>query len=318
MKQSKALLTWYLKNSRPLPWRKSKDPYRIWVSEIMLQQTTVKAVTPYFERFMKRFPDVHKLARAKEESVIQNWAGLGYYSRARNLHKAAKFFSKNGFPKTWEELIKLPGLGPYTARAISSLSFAEPVGVLDGNVIRFLSRFHDLDLEWWKPKEREKLQAFADGWVSGTDSSVTNQALIEIGATLCTPGQPHCTLCPVRSECLSHKNSTIELRPRPKPRRAREIWLWSPRIPKKGKKFGLVLNEYAPFLAGHLIWPGQVQKLGRAPKNFDFRHSITHHDIFVKINGSKSDCQESLLWISAEELKKKSPTSLIQKSLMHL
>ena len=145
-KDRDSLITWYKENKRDLPWRNpqgsrgSKDPYRIWISEVMLQQTTVTAVIPFYEKFMNRFPKVQDLAQAKIEDVYEYWAGLGYYSRARNLHKAAQMFAENGFPKTAAELIEYPGLGPYTSRAIASLAFGEKVGVLDGNVIRVLSR----------------------------------------------------------------------------------------------------------------------------------------------------------------------------------
>src|SRR5690606_28771755 len=135
------LLRWYAENRRDLPWRKGRDPYRVWISEVMLQQTTVRAVIPYYERFMERFPTVAALAAAPEEQVLNSWAGLGYYSRARNLHRAAKALAElKGFPKTHMELAKLPGFGEYTSRAVSSIAFGEPVGAVDGNLIRVISR----------------------------------------------------------------------------------------------------------------------------------------------------------------------------------
>ena len=136
------LINWYLANRRPLPWRKDKNPYTIWISEVMLQQTTVAAVIPYFERFIERFPNQHTLAQAELSEVYEYWAGLGYYSRARNLHASAKIISDSGFPEDYSQLIQLPGFGPYTARAVASLAFDQKVGVLDGNVIRVLSRVH--------------------------------------------------------------------------------------------------------------------------------------------------------------------------------
>ena len=160
------LLPWYRENKRDLPWRKTRDPYCIWISETMLQQTTSRAVIPFYERFLTSFPTVHDLAKASEGKVMENWAGLGYYSRARNLHKAAKQISKMGeFPKEVDDLLALPGLGPYTARAVASIAFEKPAGVVDGNTIRVLSRFYDWKGEWWKTAGRLWVQETMDEWV---------------------------------------------------------------------------------------------------------------------------------------------------------
>jgi A/G-specific adenine glycosylase len=140
LKVSDKLKSWYLKNYRDFPWRKTDDPYKIWISEVMLQQTTSTAVIPFYEKFLERFPTIQSLSKSKIEDVYECWAGLGYYSRARNLHKAAVALAKTKFPESWKELIIYPGFGPYTARAVSSFAFDENVGVLDGNVIRFTSR----------------------------------------------------------------------------------------------------------------------------------------------------------------------------------
>lgn len=145
-----SLVAWYQKNKRVLPWRKDRNPYRIWISEVMLQQTTVAAVVPFYERFLERFPTVDDLAKASIEQVYEVWAGLGYYSRARNLHKAAQSIFEHGFPQKAEQLIELSGFGPYTSRAVASLAFNEHVGVLDGNVIRVLTRRYGLDIPWWE------------------------------------------------------------------------------------------------------------------------------------------------------------------------
>ncbi len=164
-------LEWYRKNRRDLPWRHTRDPYSIWISETMLQQTTTQAVIPFYERFLKRFPDVRSLAAGRLEDVFEMWSGLGYYSRARNLHKAAKALAERRFPRRFEELIELPGFGPYTARAVASLAFGQEAGVLDGNVIRVLSRVHDLAEEWWKTSGRKKLQTLSDAWVQGAQAT---------------------------------------------------------------------------------------------------------------------------------------------------
>jgi A/G-specific adenine glycosylase len=208
------LLTWYNQNKRDLPWRKTQDPYMIWISEVMLQQTTVKAVIPYYEKFLKKFPTVKSLSKASIKEVYTSWAGLGYYSRADNLHKAAKVLSETGFPKTHSELLEYPGFGPYTSRAVSSFAFRDEVGVLDGNVIRFLSRYHGLSIPWWENSSRLVLQEHADNWVKGSDSSQTNQALIEIGATICTPKSPSCLLCPVKGNCYAFTKMDQETFPK--------------------------------------------------------------------------------------------------------
>ena len=163
IEDQKNLIAWYQKNKRVLPWRASQDPYKIWISEVMLQQTTVTAVIPYYEKFLKLFPTVQKLAAATIEDVYEMWAGLGYYSRARNLHKSAVLLSEmilsgNGFPQSYQQLLELPGFGPYTARAVSSLAFGEKTGVLDGNVIRVLSRKYGIDSDWWQTVARNDLQ----------------------------------------------------------------------------------------------------------------------------------------------------------------
>lgn len=323
------LVPWYLDVRRPLPWRVNRDPYRIWVSEVMLQQTTVAAVVPYYERFMAHFPDLKTLARAPEETVLEHWAGLGYYSRARSLHKSAKELERRGgFPKTFEELIELPGFGPYTARAVASLAFGQNVGVVDGNVIRVLSRVFDLDLEWWKTKDRDRVQLKADELAQAkyegrvVDASDVNQALMELGASVCRPQSPSCTICPWSRECLARKNETIALRPKPKPRRETEIWLWEPRIiQRRDKSLLLVKNEYAPFLKGHLMWPGQARRLKKKPANFHFKGSVTHHDIYVSVSEAKTKearaflvSSEDAIWISRDEMKTKVPSSLVRKA----
>ena len=184
----KALEGWFSTNQRDLPWRQTKDPYKIWISEVMLQQTTSAAVIPFFNKFTKRLPTLKKLAYAKDSTVKELWAGLGYYSRARNLHKAAKILTTyKEFPQTYTELIKLPGFGDYTSRSVSSIAFKENVGVIDGNVIRVFSRRFNKPLEWCKTKDKKELQSLADSIVTDKDSSVINQALMELGATICTP-----------------------------------------------------------------------------------------------------------------------------------
>lgn len=313
------LRDWYLANHRPLPWRTSRDPYRVWISEVMLQQTTSQAVIPYYQKFIQRFPKLHDLASSPLEIVFEHWAGLGYYSRARNLHRAAQELNdRGGFPEDYRALMELPGFGPYTARAVASIAFDQGVGVLDGNVIRVISRFDDDACEWWKPRERDRLQARADAIVEGLPSHQMNQALMELGATICTPQSPKCFLCPVRSGCLAYQNDTIAERPQRRPRRERELWLWEPSLVVKNQTLAFVANDYAPFLKGQLLLPGKVTRLKAKPKAYDFRHSITHHDIFVtvpkKISNMKVLGEKAATWVQLQVLAQKIPLAIIKKT----
>jgi A/G-specific adenine glycosylase len=309
------LLKWYKKNRRNLPWRENKNPYSIWLSEVMLQQTTVAAVIPYFHKFMTQFPEVHDLANAEESHVLEAWAGLGYYSRARNLHKSAKALAKVGFPKTAAELLELPGFGPYTSRAVASIAFGEKVGVLDGNVIRVLSRRHGLKLEWWNSKGRQTLQDISDQLAAYGEADSVNQGLMELGATICTPKKVLCLLCPWSKDCVAYAEGLVDELPLKKPRRDFETWVWKPVVSIKNEKVALVKNDYAPFLKGQMIFPGEISHEKNKPKAYDAKHSITHHDIFIQIHQQKSMTGKNLEWVELKNLKKVNPSSLLQKVL---
>ena len=313
------LLDWFEAHLRPLPWRQTRDPYPIWISEVMLQQTTVEAVKPYYARFLKAFPPLTALADAPVEDVLEQWAGLGYYSRARNLHKSAKaIVDAGGFPKTAAELIQLPGFGPYTSRAVSSQAFGESVGVLDGNVIRFLCRFHNLAFEWWRTQEKEILQALADDWVQGLPADRQNQALMELGATICTPTSPSCLLCPVRAECEGFQTGVMLDLPLSKPKKQKQIWLWTPERHETKTDIAITRQQTAPFLKDQWLLPGQFQPATEKPRQFSYRHSITHHDIFVidvrQFNYEKPKSTTSWKWISKSDFKKYVPVSLADKA----
>jgi len=196
------LLNWYRKNQRDLPWRRTNDPYRIWISEIMLQQTRVAAVIPYYARFLDRFPDVRALALAKEQELLTAWAGLGYYSRARNLQKAAKKILELGeFPTDFASIKALSGVGDYTAAAIASIAFRLPHAVLDGNVIRVLSRLTGETGNVDSSTVRTRLRGVADALLDPRNPGEFNQSLMELGATVCLPKQPQCLLCPLGGNC---------------------------------------------------------------------------------------------------------------------
>lgn len=321
-----SLLKWYQKQKRPLPWRKNKNPYRIWVSEIMLQQTTVTAVIPYYEKFMKRFPNLKALAEAPLGDVLEHWAGLGYYSRARNIHRSAQLLQKSGFPQSYEQLIEYPGFGPYTARAVTSIAFSESVGVLDGNVIRVLSRLDNTAVEWWKSAGRNQLQSRSDGLVQNQDPAEMNQALMELGATICTPKSPACLICPWQKHCQSFKAQNQTDLPLSKPKREKEIWIWSPSILQKKNQVALIKNEYAPFLKGQWLYPGQAKKTNKSPKKYLFKHNITHHEIYVqKVSSKKNNQQtnkplkasqiEKLQWVNPEKLHEWNASALLKKVL---
>jgi A/G-specific adenine glycosylase len=218
------LLAWFDRHRRDLPWRRTTDPYRIWVSEVMLQQTRVEAVLPFYERFLARFGSVEELARAPLAEVLALWSGLGYYRRARQLHAAAaQVVAAGGFPRTVAGLLALPGIGAYTAAAVASIAFGVAAPVLDGNVERVMARRLALDADPKRRDARARLLAAAAALVDPARPGDSNQALMELGATLCVPQRPRCLLCPVRRGCLAAASGTQESYPPPRKRRAGEI-----------------------------------------------------------------------------------------------
>ena len=212
------ILRWYDSARRDLPWRHTRDPYAIWLSEIMLQQTRVAAAVPYFERFLARFPDAAALAAAAESEVLAAWAGLGYYSRARNLHRAAKEIAAGGFPREYEAILELPGIGEYTAAAIASIAFGLPHAVLDGNVIRVLARVSAEEGPVSSAAAKERLRALADRLLDRARPGDYNQALMELGATVCLPRNPRCPDCPVATMCEARRRGMADRLPVKAPR----------------------------------------------------------------------------------------------------
>lgn len=210
------LISWYLANKRDLPWRQNRDPYRVWVSEIMLQQTKVDTVKPYFERFMEKFPDVHALANAEEQTVLKAWEGLGYYSRARNLQSAVRevVATYDGkIPDDKNELGKLKGVGPYTKGAILSIAFGKPEPAVDGNVMRVLSRVLHISDNIADAKVKKRFEAIVSDLISKDDPSSFNQGLMELGALVCTPKSPRCSICPVKGFCNAYAQGIQEQLP---------------------------------------------------------------------------------------------------------
>jgi len=219
----RTLLKWFRLHRRELPWRLNRDPYRVWVSEIMLQQTRVAAVIPYFERFLARFPSIAKLAEAPEEEVLRLWSGLGYYSRARNLQRAAQqIVAKHSgkFPGLEGEALALPGIGTYTSAAILSIAFEQPLAVLDGNVARVMARLFGVRGDLREPAIWRALREDADQLLDRKSPGDWNQAMMELGATVCTPRAPQCLLCPAARLCAARKLGLQESIPEKRRKRA--------------------------------------------------------------------------------------------------
>ncbi|SKB31768.1 A/G-specific adenine glycosylase [Maribacter arcticus] len=212
MSFSGIILDWYHQNKRSLPWRKSLDPYKIWLSEIILQQTRVAQGAPYYLRFVEQFPTVHHMANASEEEVLKLWQGLGYYSRARNLHATAKIVVNqyNGeFPDTYNELLKLKGVGDYTASAISSICFNEPQAVVDGNVYRVLSRYFGIDIPINSAEGIKYFKSLAEKVMDVNDIRDYNQGIMEFGAIQCSPKKPLCLHCPLNESCVALQKGIV-------------------------------------------------------------------------------------------------------------
>ena len=208
------LIDWYEENKRDLPWRDTKDPYRIWISEIILQQTRVAQGYGYFVRFMERFPDVFTLAEAEEDEVMKYWQGLGYYSRARNLHVAARSIADAGaFPTTYEGVLALKGVGEYTAAAICSFAYDMPKAVVDGNVYRILSRWLGLDIPIDSTMGKKQFALAADELLDKSRPALYNQAIMDFGAMQCTPASPNCPFCPLVDSCVAFAQGKVDLLP---------------------------------------------------------------------------------------------------------
>ena len=210
---SATLLEWGAQVQRPMPWRGEKNPYKVWLSEVILQQTRVAQGEAYYKQFVSAFPTVDELANASEDEVLSLWQGLGYYSRARNLHKAAKLASQSGFPKSYTELLKLPGVGSYTAAAVASFSYDEPVAVVDGNVYRVLARYFGLDAPIDKPVGQKKFRELADELLPEAQSAAYNQAIMDFGAIVCKPKLALCSSCPLADTCVAFSSQTVDVLP---------------------------------------------------------------------------------------------------------
>ena len=285
------MLRWYRSARRDLPWRRTRDPYAIWVSEIMLQQTRVVAAVPYYERFLKRFPDVGSLSRAREETVLALWSGLGYYRRARMLHAASRVVAKKGMPQDYRGLLELPGIGEYTAAAIASIAYDERVAVVDGNVERVVARFLGA-----YPTKRETKEQMTR-WIPARSPGDFNQSVMELGATVCTPRNPDCASCPLRADCRGKHDPHSYPAPKKRPE-IRIVQKCVKFATSKGRVF-LRQNEDQRVLQGMWELPpsrGSDESLGAV------RHSILDRSYRLTIHAGRATGAGA--WFTPAQLKK--------------
>ncbi|MDW8068365.1 MAG: A/G-specific adenine glycosylase [Anaerolineae bacterium] len=266
LRSADRLLEWFGHHARDLPWRRERTPYRVWVAEVMLQQTRAETAGPYYERFIARFPTLESLARAPMEEVLRLWEGLGYYSRARLLHAAARQIleERNGhLPETREELERLPGVGPYIAGAVASIAFGRPEVALDGNAIRVLARLLALDGDLRRPTVRRRLEEAARAMMPPDRPGPFNEALMELGATLCRPRRPRCEACPLASDCQAHQWGQEESFPTRPPRRPLPHYeVTAAVIRDKEGRILLARRKENSFLGGLWEFPGGKRESG--------------------------------------------------------
>ena len=326
---SRNLLSWYRDVKAPHPWRlfweEHRDPYHVWVSEVMLQQTLIKVVTPLYIRFIKRFPTAYDLSRAKEEDLRPYVKGLGYYSRFDRLHRAVKLLCEEGpdfsWPQDHKEWKKLPGVGEYTASAISSIAFSEVKAVVDGNVERVFSRIFSIREPINSPRMKKDLQAVGELLICKESPGDYNQALMELGQTHCSKAEPSCLLCPVKSVCQAKKDKVQSDLPLViKNDKKVELDLYALIVKKKGKVFLSKREVSSPFLKNRPGFP-LFKKLEKKPLKKDIlgslKHTITHHKITLHVvSAEEKHLAESDKgqWISPKKLSENLMTSLDMKA----
>jgi A/G-specific adenine glycosylase len=304
------LLAWYDRNRRDLPWRQDRDPYRVWLSEIMLQQTRVSAVLEHYRRFLQRFPSVQKLASAREAAVLAAWSGLGYYRRARMMHAAAKAIVKQHrgkFPGTIAELRALPGIGRYTAAAIASIVFNAPAAVVDGNVERVLGRVFGAGLAG------ELLWQTAEALLSPERPGDFNQAMMELGATVCLPRQPRCSICPVISLCATQ--GTLDAPRKAAPQQRRNICYALDH--RKSSVFLVQRPKSASLMPGMWELPEIPVSIASGEVDLTVRHSITVTDYTVHVMRAPAPVESSGRWVRRTRIPQLPLTGLARKILRH-
>ncbi len=311
MNFTQAVLDWFAINGRDLPWRKSSDPYTIWLSEVILQQTRIVQGQAYWERFIARWKTVDELANATEDEVLREWQGLGYYSRARNLYKAAKqVVTMGSFPKTFEELKRLKGVGDYTAAAIASFAFNEPVAVVDGNVFRVLSRYFGIETPIDSAQGKKDFKVMAQECLARDCPAEYNQAIMDFGALQCTPVSPDCNVCPLVETCYAHAHHAIDKFP-----------VKSKKIVQRERKLVYVYIRYNDSTVIHRrgagdIWQGLWEFPTSEALDFPFselrlikrgiKHLLTHQIIFADFYLWEPFCRPNLpsgyKWVKEDEL----------------
>jgi len=345
---SKEIISWYKKNKRDLPWRNTSDPYFIWLSEIILQQTRVEQGLPYYHKFIAKYKTVKKLAEANNDDVMKLWQGLGYYNRASNMLKTAREIVKNRqsvFPKTYDELIKLTGIGPYTAAAISSFAYNESRAVVDGNVSRVLSRIFAIDEPINSSKGKNLFEKIANEILDKKNPGLNNQAIMELGALVCKPRQPLCDDCPVRLNCEAFKKNSIYDFPQKikknKPRNRfinyfyieqnnkiymiqrteKQIWKGLFELPNFDTESSL--NEFE--IINQIDFKNMFQKseVIQIKKIFSIKHQLTHQTIyanFFKLSSSKKIklLNESYMLVDIGDINKYAVSRLFDKFLNYL
>lgn len=306
---SHILISWYQHHKRDLPWRNIKDPYKVWLSEVILQQTQVVQGLPYYQAFLKKYPTLSHLAKAPQDDVLKTWQGLGYYSRARNLHYTAKLVMnehKGSFPNSYQGLIKLKGVGPYTAAAIASFCFQEAVPVMDGNVIRVISRLFGVDGKVESKGFKDEIYKHLYKHISKEQPDIFNQAMMEFGSLQCTPKNPNCEVCPFKNTCFAYKKGMVELLPPKKQKLVKKerffdyVWIFDQKkrvfLEKRGPN-DIWEGLYEPFLIENQKKTSEkqvlntkilpfLQKLGQkieitAPKT-TFKHILSHQNLFIR------------------------------------
>ena len=310
------LLQWFKNNGRPLPWRETNDPYAIWLSEVILQQTRIAQGMSYWERFIAQWPTVNDLAAATEDEVLKAWQGLGYYSRARNLHTAAQQVVKIGeFPQTFKELKTLKGVGDYTAAAIASIAFGQPVAVVDGNVYRVLSRYYGISTPIDSTEGKKEFQTLAQSLLPTNEPADYNEAIMDFGATQCTPTSPHCTTCPLCETCVAFREQHIN-----------ELPVKSKKVKQRERHFTYLYIEYEGELAIHQrgagdIWQGlwelpQAEQLTSSKDSIweteahllrkGVKHILTHQillaDIYLWQPKVRPQLPSDFIWIKRQSL----------------
>jgi A/G-specific adenine glycosylase len=317
---ARRLIAWYDAGHRDLPWRATDDPYRIWISEIMLQQTRAQAVIPYYERFLRRFPTVKALADAAEEEVLTLWAGLGYYSRARNLCRAARQIAGgDGFPRDYDGLLALPGVGDYTAAAIASIAFGLPHAVLDGNVMRVVARMENDASDIGAARTRERFRGIGQSWMDAKRPGPFNQAMMELGATVCLPKNPSCEACPLSARCRARAAGTVTQLPvklrRIAPVKIEDTLLI---VRRNGRILLRQREPDASRMAGFwdLPTPTDLPSAHLQRQLGEIRHTITHHHYRFTVAAAAARIPKGpFRWFEAAEMETVPLSTTTRKAL---